>query len=177
MFLVTTLPVATIDVNGSTTFRLRYRPTAAGCHYATVSIASNDPARNPYTFRVFGKTTGASCSDFWPSPVEGEFSVSDAFEVALSAGDEDIQAVSRGLANEVSEMALYPNPATDVVLMDVPVSAESQVISFINVSGVTVYSFDTNGGLHRIDLADFAPGVYSIISSNPNIQPKRLIKL
>jgi hypothetical protein len=177
MFIVTIQPGATIGVNSSTTFRIRFRPTSAGCHYATVSIASDDPARNPYTFRVFGKTTGASCSDYAPSPVEEEFSLADGFEVALSAGDEEIEASPRGLENIASEMMLYPNPATDRVLMEVPVSEENQFISFINVSGITVYSISTKGGLHNIDLAGFAPGVYFVVSSDRTVQPKRLVKL
>jgi len=62
MFTVTIQPGALIGVNGSSSMRIRYRPTAAGCHWAEISIASNDPERNPYTFVVKGNTASADCS-------------------------------------------------------------------------------------------------------------------
>lgn len=68
MFTVTIQPGSPISVNGSTTFRIRYRPTAHGCHVAQISIASNDPARDPYTFVVRGGTTGNACG---PEPAGG----------------------------------------------------------------------------------------------------------
>ncbi|MGI9158828.1 MAG: T9SS type A sorting domain-containing protein, partial [Saprospiraceae bacterium] len=167
-------------VNGSTTFRIRYRPTSAGCHYATISIPSNDPdpARSTYTFTVFGKS-GASCPDNAPSPTDTdqEFSLADGFDVAISTGNEDIAPSPRGLENIASEMTLYPNPATDRVLMEVPVSEESQLISFINVSGITVYSMNTKGGFYNIDLAGFDPGVYFVGSSDRTRPPKPLVKM
>ncbi|MGI9158153.1 MAG: choice-of-anchor D domain-containing protein, partial [Saprospiraceae bacterium] len=178
MFLVSIQPGSPISVNGSTTFMIRYRPTSAGCHYATISIPSNDPdpARSTYTFTVFGKS-GASCPDNAPSPTDQEFSLADGFEVAISAGNEDIAATPRGLENIASEMALYPNPATDRIMMEVPMSEESQTLSFINARGVTVYSLNINGGLYDIDLTDFVPGVYMVVSSDRSLAPKRFIKL
>ena len=178
MFAVTIQPAALIGVNGSTTLRIRYRPTAAGCHEATISIISNDPARSTYTFKIRGNTTGSPCAPMLsPAPTQEEFSVTDEFEIAISAEEDDLQTISREPDNEVSEMMLYPNPATDRVLMETPASTESRTISFINMHGVTVYSFETTGGLHITDLADFAPGVYIVVSSDRNLAPKRLIKL
>jgi hypothetical protein len=180
MFVVTIQPSASISQNGSTTFRIRYRPTVNGCHTATISIASDDPSRNPYTFAVRGGTTASPCSPLAlgePLSGEAEYSVSDAFELAVSDGAEEVEAISRGLESEASEMMLYPNPATDRVLLEAPESAESRIISFINIGGVTVYSFETTGGFHSIDLTDFAPGVYVVVSSDRRIAPKRLIKL
>ncbi len=111
----------------------------------------NHPHRKPQNIRfVSDKTVGTICGGFWPSPEERAF---------------------------LLELALYPNPATDVVLIEVPVSAESRIISFIDVSGVTVYSIDTAGGFHSIDLAGFAPGVYAVVSSDRSLAPKKLIKL
>jgi hypothetical protein len=165
MFSVALQPGSPIDVNGSTTFRIRYKPTAAGCHWAQISIASNDPDRNPYTFVVRGNTAGQSCGPNYPAPMPVQ---------------EDVDLLTTDRMDEqdaLKEIALYPNPATDVVLMEVPVSAESRIISFINVSGVTVYSIDTKGGFHSIDLAGFAPGVYAVVSSDRSLAPKRFVKL
>ncbi|MCB9283533.1 MAG: HYR domain-containing protein [Lewinellaceae bacterium] len=55
-FSVFTQPSATsIAPNGSLTFVVRYAPTSAGAHTATVSIANDDCDENPYTFDVFGE--------------------------------------------------------------------------------------------------------------------------
>jgi hypothetical protein len=66
MFTVTLQPGSLINVNGSSSWRIRYRPTSAGCHWARISIASNDPLRNPYTFVVRGNTSGQACADVYP---------------------------------------------------------------------------------------------------------------
>jgi hypothetical protein len=55
-FSVFTQPSATsIAPNGSLTFVVRYAPTSAGSHTATVSIANDDCDENPYTFDVLGE--------------------------------------------------------------------------------------------------------------------------
>ena len=53
-FKVTTQPSASIAASGSTTFALKFKPTAAGARNATVTIASNDTNTTPYTFAVTG---------------------------------------------------------------------------------------------------------------------------
>ncbi|MGI9159049.1 MAG: choice-of-anchor D domain-containing protein, partial [Saprospiraceae bacterium] len=180
MFQVSIQPSSSISVNGSTTFRIRYRPTSAGCHYATISIPSNDPdpARSPYTFTVFGKSTGSDCPDYVPFPTDQEFSTANRFEFAINTGNDAAQVRARGQEDEEAPaLALYPNPATDRVLIEAPKSAESQMLSFVDERGVTVYTFETTGGIHSIDLAGFAPGVYMVVSSDRRIAPKRLVKL
>ncbi len=53
-FVVVTLPAATVAAGGSTPFQVRFTPSAAGVRTATITIANNDLARNPYTFVVQG---------------------------------------------------------------------------------------------------------------------------
>lgn len=58
-FAVTTAPATTTVGAGTTTsFNLRFAPTVPGTVMATVSIASNDPDENPYTFVVAGTAAG-----------------------------------------------------------------------------------------------------------------------
>jgi hypothetical protein len=56
-FSVTTQPTSPIAPSGSTTFTLRFAPTATGTRTATVSMANNDSNENPYTFTVTGTGT------------------------------------------------------------------------------------------------------------------------
>lgn len=53
-FVVTAQPAASLAVLGTTTFNVRFTPTALGVRTATVTILSDDPTRNPYTFTVQG---------------------------------------------------------------------------------------------------------------------------
>ena len=53
-FKVTTAPAGSIAVGGSTTFVITFDPNGAGSRDAVVSIASNDPNENPYTFNIKG---------------------------------------------------------------------------------------------------------------------------
>jgi len=53
-FAVLAEPAATVAPGGSTTFTVRFDPSAAGLRQATVSIGSNDGSENPYTLAVHG---------------------------------------------------------------------------------------------------------------------------
>jgi hypothetical protein len=46
---------------GRETFEITFTPSAVGIRTATVSIANNDPADNPYTFDIQG--TGVACTN------------------------------------------------------------------------------------------------------------------
>ena len=46
-----------IELNQTLTFGVTFQPTALGVRRASISIASNDPDENPYTFAVQGKAT------------------------------------------------------------------------------------------------------------------------
>ncbi|HUX52795.1 MAG TPA: choice-of-anchor D domain-containing protein, partial [Williamwhitmania sp.] len=53
-FTVTTTPSSTIAAYGSTTFVVTFDPSVVGTRSAALSIASNDPYKNPYTFTIQG---------------------------------------------------------------------------------------------------------------------------
>ncbi|MBB3836022.1 surface protein [Runella defluvii] len=53
-FVITQPSLTSIPANGSTTFTVTFDPTTAGKRTATISIPSNDPDENPYTFAIEG---------------------------------------------------------------------------------------------------------------------------
>jgi hypothetical protein len=53
-FSVPSQPTTPIAPGGSTTFVVRFDPSALGTHTATVTIANNDADENPYTFAIQG---------------------------------------------------------------------------------------------------------------------------
>ena len=54
-FTVTTQPTSPVAANDSTTFVVKYTPSAIGPATATISIANDDPDEHPYVFDVKGK--------------------------------------------------------------------------------------------------------------------------
>jgi hypothetical protein len=56
-FTVTAQPAASVAASGSTTFTVRFDPSATGLRSATVSIANTDSDENPYNFSIQGTGT------------------------------------------------------------------------------------------------------------------------
>ena len=59
-FVVTTQPGASVAAAASTTFVVRFDPSAAGLRTATLTIANNDGNENPYNFDLQGTGTTAA---------------------------------------------------------------------------------------------------------------------
>ncbi len=53
-FLVVTAPAGSVAVGGSTTFTVRFNPSAIGTRSTTLNIANNDSNENPYNFTISG---------------------------------------------------------------------------------------------------------------------------
>ncbi len=58
VFSIYAQPSSPVALNGSATFVVKFSPIGTGTKIATISIASDDPDKNPYTFTVIG--TGAN---------------------------------------------------------------------------------------------------------------------
>jgi len=56
-FLVSLIPVTPVPSGSSTTLEVTFDPSATGARSATISIASDDPDENPYTFVIQGTGT------------------------------------------------------------------------------------------------------------------------
>jgi Tol biopolymer transport system component len=61
-FSVTLLPSSTISAGESTTFQIKFDPSASGARTATVAIPNNDSDENPYTFTIQGTGSSATAS-------------------------------------------------------------------------------------------------------------------
>jgi hypothetical protein len=58
-FSVTTQPGASVVPGGTTTFSVRFDPSATGLRTASLSFGNNDASENPYNFSIQGAGTGA----------------------------------------------------------------------------------------------------------------------
>lgn len=64
-FIVTQAASSSVAAGGSTTFTIRFAPTATGSRTATISIANTDSSENPYTFTVSGAGQASNSYLLW----------------------------------------------------------------------------------------------------------------
>jgi len=57
---------ATVLTDESVTFQVTFVPTVSGTRAATVSIANNDPDKNPYTFAIQGESASITEKFYLP---------------------------------------------------------------------------------------------------------------
>jgi M6 family metalloprotease-like protein len=62
-FTVTVIPTSPVSAGGSTTFTVRFDPSAAGARTASISIANDDTDENPYNFDILGTGSAAIASE------------------------------------------------------------------------------------------------------------------
>ncbi|OGV37244.1 MAG: hypothetical protein A2X48_12745 [Lentisphaerae bacterium GWF2_49_21] len=94
-FQVIADPSTPIASAGSTTFQVKFTPGASGFRTATVSIASNDTTKNPFTFSIKGNGNDPGVLDFSTNstnPVD-EFSGSKTIYVNRTGGKDGIASV------------------------------------------------------------------------------------
>jgi hypothetical protein len=164
MFSVTVQPGSSIGVNGSTQFRIRYLPTAAGCHWARISIPSNDPARNPYTFVVRGNTAGQGCAGEYPGG--HAMGLPDNIEWIAIDADEDVE-----------ELSVYPNPANQAIWIESPYRTDMYTLYVIQFDGRVIETIRTFGGTEQLNISHYIPGIYILRSSDPEMKPLRFVKM
>jgi hypothetical protein len=83
VFSVSSQPGTSIAASGSDTFVIEFAPASPGTYTGVVSVASDDPDENPYTFAIQATATGAP-----EVALEGNSVVIVAGDVTPSAGDD-----------------------------------------------------------------------------------------
>jgi hypothetical protein len=129
-----TSPVA--GTSGSTTFTVRFDPSAIGVRSATISIANNDSDENPYNFNIQGMGTTAATT---------------TWQIVGSAGfSDDVQANFTSLALDAS--------GTPYVAYAEGSYGSASVMKFNGNSWVNVGSAGFSNGIVDISLALDASG-------------------
>ncbi len=76
----------------------------------------------------------------------------------------------------VNDVQMYPNPATDRVMIQA--NAEMESIQVISLNGQVVKFIETNEFNEELILSDLQPGIYYLmVKMNGEIIPKKLVKL
>lgn len=92
------------------------------------------------------------------------------YRYALSTGFEDAQA---GMGKAAS---VYPNPAVDEVVLQLPESMGPATYSLIDALGHVVATGRAVAGVQRLSLAPLSPGCYVIRWDDERLVPLRIVK-
>ena len=77
-----------------------------------------------------------------------------------------------------AQISMFPNPATDVVNLDIPLTSNDSIaeVNIINSLGQQVAIHELSNAQTSIDTSNYSSGVYFLqISNNKNQAVKRLI--
>jgi LPXTG-site transpeptidase (sortase) family protein len=145
-FSVTSNPVNTVTPGSSTTFVVEFEPSNGGLRQAEISITSNDPDENPYTFAIQG--TG------------------DEQDPALTSFTRQTPASSSTNVDTLVFLAAFSESVQNVDAADFSVAGGStaKVTDVSAVSG-SEYKITLSGG----DLASFNGALGLDLSSGQNI--------
>jgi hypothetical protein len=98
------------------------------------------------------------------------------FDDFIVAGD-TTETTGINIVNTVSPVSLYPNPASNFVIINNP-SGNNYMVRLTDVTGKILKTVYISNNQNKIDVSDFAPGFYmaQLISSDTNEQAQ-VIKL
>lgn len=79
--------------------------------------------------------------------------------------------------NERSFIEVYPNPASDVIMLDIPTIYETGVITISNMTGAVVLQSNIAGSTAMVNISEIPSGLYIVTTIiNGNSQSYQLIK-
>ncbi len=79
--------------------------------------------------------------------------------------------------NERSFIEVYPNPASDVIMLDIPTIYETGVITISNMTGAVVLQSNIGGSSAMVNISEIPSGLYIVTTIiNGNSQSYQLIK-
>ena len=61
---------------------------------------------------------------------------------------------------EAVKVATYPNPASDILTIELPANEQFTNINILNISGQTVYTADVSATKFELNVSDFTAGIY-----------------
>jgi len=178
MFTVVTYPVATVSGPfGSTTFTVRFAPTAVGWKIAYLHLTSNDPDDNPFQITLWGRSLDSAhdsdgdglsnAAEFYLSALGFDWQVSQPelvnayFAAANSAG---LYTANQLQALNVGTPLLAKDPLSGLFKLTIGVRKSTNLLDFspfpmttpqttINGSGELEFQFSTpdNAAFFRLE--------------------------
>ncbi len=125
--------------------------------------------------KVFPKTI-AGCSIYTYQVTNSFGVVYDTVQISYSLGGFSCNLSAEEYENEI-EYSVYPNPASDVLTINIGQSNNTSSISIYNLVGEEVSTMVLNNGNNFLDVSALSSGVYfyAIKSNNTVIETKKLV--
>lgn len=134
---------------------------------------NNEAAVNfPYDVSDLCSITGANTSDpkyyyyyyDWEVEAEAFQCISDRTEVVVTV--DPVGGVEEG---ELAGVAVYPNPTSEFLSIDIPTSVDGTVdVRLMDVAGNLVQSTTAQPGIHNMIVSELAKGIYMLKLSTKN---------
>lgn len=174
-FTVTSQPSSTLPAGGSTSFMVKFDPSAAGLRGATLSFSNNDSDENPFNFSLQGTGTVPPAID---SPASASITASGAALGGNVTSDGGAAVTERGVV--YAKTAINSDPligGTGVTKAAVTGTTGVFTVPVTGLAFGTAYSFKayaTNGtGTGYTTVATFTTGntapVVTLNGSNPRV--------
>jgi len=149
MFTVGTQPSTPVAVSGSTTFTMTFSPSSPGAKTALVSIASDDPDENPYTFTLNGVGgTAPEINMYWGStnlPSGGAYNFGD---VEVVTGGSAITFTVENLGSADLNLSGSPKvlvSGTDAAMFNVDTQPGSPIAPSSSLTFIITFDPDSFG--------------------------------
>ena len=148
-------------------------------HVASGSVMSGDLSDGQMITTLFGQDVEVT--------IDGGVYINDAMVTVadLEADNGVVHVIDAVLiptvtalgsnVDESIQFSMYPNPASDYIYLNIK-NAEFVQASVINASGAVVDSFNVSDTETRIDISNYAQGIYHIVISSENkVQTEKFI--
>lgn len=150
------------EVNASK-FVVQWSATGSG-NFSTVGTvaASKNASGSQYTFTHTNPVNGINYYRLQQVDVDGKFSYSGVVAVAVSGG----------------KIKLFPNPAADVITVQLPAGNNYKMITVYDITGRKLLQKTIAAGATQmvIDVHDLVAGVYSVVVSGDGVERVKLLK-
>lgn len=165
----------TIDVENAQTY-LPGEKFAVAVVYEFVNggnrlwLGNNDTAQNPETSPSYIGFPGSECVSNDPTPV-ADLGFPVSWLISVTGEVEGLGLVD--LSGRA--LSVYPNPATDVINVELGANKSVQSIEIVNLAGQSVQNAKSAGSLN---ISSLAPGVYVLrVKDNDNVtHMSRIVK-
>jgi hypothetical protein len=149
---------ATVAPKGTTTFKVTFKPAAAGIRSAQLAIASNDPATPVFSLSLTGTQTKPAEPPATPAPPPPA-SVTPVPVAGNPSGDNT--PIAAGEEASATRVVVAPNPAIGQLRVTLPAHLSEAPLTLYNFAGNALLTQPGGGGaVRKLGVQHLPAGVY-----------------
>jgi hypothetical protein len=142
-------------------------------------FAATDAGTMPFASGTFTDIEGISIAPAWPGgttfPASIEFNwIEVGSAVGTHSGPDAVASTSD--AQFAESISVYPNPAKDVLNVDLSAAAGAKEVKLIGSNGQVVFSTSTSNSVEAINVEGFNKGIYMLqVITEGNTATKKVV--